>query len=127
MLSRVSLIQLYLLARGDNTLWEEQPGDSVMFYHPRKVLLKRLLQTGILPGSYHCVHTWLGAFWAPTAKSTRIWGNTSQIHSSKRTLTRWEITYLGSLSRTYTTDELRAAAGLSSVTGVSSELQKTQK
>ena len=127
MVSRNALVQLFLLARPDHYLWEEQPGDSVMYCHPRKKMLRQKLEAGLLHGKFHMIHTWMGAFWAPNPKSTRIWGNSVQVQYLKRTLTRSQITALGAVTRTYTFDELRASLGLSAVTGVPANLKRSQQ
>ena len=131
MVSRTCLVQLFLVAM--QILWgEEQPSSSLMFLHPRKVFLRFVLRAPpprILYslGTWTFIHTWMGAFNAPTAKSSRIAANSPWVAQLHRSLTREQIRYLSLLNPTYVQNIGRATQGLSSITGRPACLKQTQE
>lgn len=132
MVARASACQLYLVCRGDTIVQTEQPCSSLMFEHPRQLQIRSVLErphVGILvrPGSFYFVHVWLGAYGARTAKGARLSSNSPLVNQLVRKLSRRDISALAAATRTFSQNEVRAAAGLSSATGVPKELQLSQE
>ena len=132
MVSRATACQLFVACRGDSILQTEQPSSTLMFHHPRQVQLRDLLENPpaeivTRPAYFYFVHTWLGAYGARTAKGIRLFSNCSLVQQIVRHLSREQMSALSAQRRTYTQNQVRAACGLSSITGIPGELAATQE
>ena len=131
MVARVSILLLFITCRGDSVWQHETPATSILFSHPRQVQLRRLLdqppaEITTSLGRFNLIQTWLGAYGAATSKSIRLASNSACVLALKRYMSRQQIAYLSSQTRTYTKNELMATAGLPSITGCPTELRNTQ-
>ena len=79
------------------------------------------------PSHFYFVHTWLGAYGATTPKGIRLASNCSLVQQIVRRMTRTQVSALSSQTRTYSQNQVRATAGLSSITGIPRELARTQE
>ena len=131
MVTRTTLLQIFIACMG-NALAQEQPGNSVMWGHDRQIMfrdrMRRIADHFHLDfvGQWHLLHTWLGAFGAPTPKLSRIGANFVEAHELRRSLTRVQIVELARANPTYSVNARRLAAGLTAVNGRPQHLRNTQ-
>lgn len=128
MVSRVRLVQIFLICMADVLIQDEHPSSTVMFFSPRKVQIRRILQYGQnlfgltrSIGQFKFVHTWLGAFPGGIyAKSTRLMGNGNHILDLARKMTREQIQALAIANPTYTVVD-------SGITGIPAAVKASQE
>ena len=78
MVSRVTLILYVLQSRGAFWLYE-QPGSSLLWYHPR---MEEFLKTN---NAWRC-WTWMGAWGGSSPKGTTLWSSSPDVRRMSRVL-----------------------------------------
>ena len=131
MVSRATILQLLIAARGDTYFMQEQPGNSLMWLHRRQKQLRLLLQhppEAILYnlGGWHKTHTWMGAFGAATPKLSHLKGNFGGIPELMRSMTRAQIVARSAEHPTARVNARNRALGRPAVTGIPSRVRETQ-
>lgn len=78
MVSRVTLLLYILQSRGAYWLYE-QPGSSILWYHPR---MEQFLRSN---DAYRC-WTWMGAWGGSSPKGTTLWSSSPEVKRMSRDL-----------------------------------------